>query len=435
MFVTIFISYLFGIMYGIILIAIMVAYIYFSFTAMSKAIQAQEIHNKLRAQASARMVDSLLNFETVKYFNNEKYEREHAANLLYQQEEAGIERFAQYTQVQMNQVLIIGIGFTFLTWLSGTSVYAGTMSVGDFVLINGYILGFIGPLHHFSYIMQIVRKGIEDMESIIKILHLEPEIEDMPQAHNIHISKAQITFEHIFFGYAPDRIILKNISFDVPAGKTIALVGPSGAGKSTIARLLFRFYDINAGNIKINGIDIRAISQQSLRKAIGIVPQDTVLFNDTIYYNIAYGNPHASQEEVKKAAELAHLGNFIQSLPQGYKTIVGERGLKLSGGEKQRVAIARVLLKKPSIYIFDEATSSLDSNTEKEIQKNLQEISVGTTTIIIAHRLSTIIYADEIYVLDCGQIIEHETHMQLLKEQGLYANLWQKQQHEYNAPN
>jgi len=290
-------------------------------------------------------------------------------------------------------------------------------------------LQFIMPLNNFGYIVHQVKKGMQDIATVIDILHLDPEIQDASHATDLACDTSNIVFENVSFSYH-DRMILKEISFMVPAGTTLAIVGQTGSGKSTISRLLFRFYDTQAGTIKINGHDIGQVTQQSLHKAIGIVPQDIVLFNDTLYYNIAYGNTDASQDDVKKAVHTAHLDLFIASLPDGYNTLVGERGLKLSGGEKQRVAIARALLKKPSIFIFDEATSALDSNTEREIQKNLQEIATGVTTIIIAHRLSTITNSDNIVVLDHGKIAEQGTHEQLLNIDGLYAQLWRKQQHE-----
>jgi ATP-binding cassette, subfamily B, heavy metal transporter len=428
--VIVIISYLYGLIFGGILLSIMVVYLLFSTIAMNKTVHAQKLHNEIRAQASGHMIDSLLNFETIKSFNNDQYEHKEVDTLLKQREDAGTRRLVLETLVQFGQFAFIGIGLLIMTWVSGKAAYTGIITVGDFVLINGYLLQFAMPLNHFGYITRQVQKGIQDMKAIIDIVHLEPEIKDAPNAQDLKITQAEVTFNDVYFGYAPDRLILKGLSFNVPAGKTIAIVGPSGSGKSTIARLIFRFYDVTEGSIILNGYDIRSVTQDSLHKAVGIVPQDTVLFNNTLYYNIAYGNPHASKQEVEQAARLAHLHNFIISLPEGYETTVGERGLKLSGGEKQRVAIARLLLKKPALYIFDEATSSLDTQTEREIQNNLEEISAGATTIIIAHRLSTVIHAHEILVLDHGTIREHGTHTQLLEQQGLYAQLWTKQQQE-----
>ena len=303
----------------------------------------------------------------------------------------------------------------------------GTMDVGDFILINSYLLQFVQPLSWFGYFLRKIRKGLTDMENILSLLDIKPDIVDAPGAYILRSDYAEIVFDHVSFGYEPNRLILKDISFKVPRGTSVAIVGPSGSGKSTIARLLFRFYDVTSGVLLINNHDVRLVTQESLQKLIGIVPQDTVLFNNTLFYNIAYGRPDASIEEVEEAARLAHLDFFIEQLPEGLQTTVGERGLKLSGGEKQRVAIARVLLKRPLVYLFDEATSALDTRTEREIQKNLEEISAGSTTLIIAHRLSTVTHADNIIVLEAGQIAEQGSHQQLLEKDGLYARLWKKQ--------
>ncbi len=422
--VTLLISYLYGLLYGCALLIVMGGYLACSIVAMKKEMIAQEIYNQKRAQATARIVDGLLNIETVKYFNNQHYEHEQADSLLKSQESSGISQFVASVKIQAGQALFVGLGLIYFTWVAGKAAYIGTIGIGDFVLINGYILQFIVPLNNFNYIIHQVKKGVQDLSTVIDILNLHPEVQDSSAAIDLIPNRSRIIFDNVSFGYQPNRMILKGISFTVPAGTTLAIVGQTGSGKSTISRLLFRFYDINTGNIKINDYDIRHITQQSLHAAIGIVPQDIVLFNDTLYYNIAYGNPCASETEVKKAATLAHLDSFINALPDGYNTMVGERGLKLSGGEKQRIAIARTLLKKPSVFIFDEATSSLDSNTEREIQKNLEEISTGVTTIIIAHRLSTIIKSDNIIVLDQGNIVEEGTHAQLLNLNGLYAQLW-----------
>jgi ABC-type transport system involved in Fe-S cluster assembly fused permease/ATPase subunit len=312
--------------------------------------------------------------------------------------------------------------------MAARGIMAGTMTIGDFVLVNTYLLQLYQPLNFFGFVYREIKQGLADMEKMFELLEIDREIADAPGARALEVAGATVAFEGIEFGYDPRRPILKGVSFTVPAGRTVAIVGPSGAGKSTISRLLFRFYDPNAGRILIDGQDISAITQASLRAAIGIVPQDTVLFNDTIFYNIAYGRPGASVEEVERAARLAHIHDFVLRLPDGYKTMVGERGLKLSGGEKQRVAIARTILKQPDILLFDEATSALDTHTEREIQANLREVSRGRTTLVIAHRLSTVIDADEIIVLDDGRIVERGRHGELLARRGAYAAMWTRQQ-------
>ncbi len=421
------ITILFGGMYGALLLAIMGGHSLVSVMGIRKSIQAQKIHNDKKSYASGRMVDSLLNYETVKYFNNEKYEHEHLEAAFKDQERAGVKRYTIEIWLELCQIGIIGIGLICLTWMSGKAVYENRMTVGNFVLINGYLLQFIMPLNYLGYVIFQVRKGFQDIESVYQVLLQKPEVQDVSHPLTLPKNVAEVVFNQVEFGYMPERIVLKDISFKIQAGQTVGIVGPTGSGKSTLARLLFRFYDTHKGTITMNGLDIRALSQESLHQAIGMVPQDPVLFNNSIYYNIAYGNPFASKTEVEEAAALAKLDSFIDSLPEGYQTIVGERGLKVSGGEKQRIAIARVLLKKPVLFIFDEATSSLDSTTEREIQKNLEEVSSGTTTMIIAHRLSTIQHANEIIVLDKGKIIEQGKHDQLLSMDGLYAKLWYQQ--------
>ena len=428
--VIILLAYLYGFVYSGALLLIMVFYLLFTIIALGKSVAVQEEYNDKRQEAGARIVDTLLNIETVKYFDNEKFEHTECDEILKEQEDAGVIKYQYDSWLQIGQNLIVGCGLMFLTWMSGNAVKNGIMTVGDFVLINGYLLQFIYPLNHFGYIVRSIRKGLNDVSSAMNLLTLKPEIKDSPTAIPLKIHSAEIVFDNVKFQYDERRPILKGISFTVPAGKSIAVVGATGSGKSTIARLLYRFYDVTSGRILINGHDIRSITQHSLHKAIGIVPQDTVLFNNTLYYNISYARPHASKEEIEQVIAMAHLDAFIKRLPDGYNTEVGERGLKLSGGEKQRVAIARVLLKKPAIYIFDEATSALDTHTEREIQNNLEEISVGATTLTIAHRLSTVINADNIIVLDHGIIAEQGTHEQLLEKNGLYAQLWQQQMHE-----
>ncbi|HBR70918.1 TPA: metal ABC transporter permease [Candidatus Dependentiae bacterium] len=420
-------TYLYGIFYSGILLLIMATYLSFSFLALDYSEKKQTVYNKKRSGASGRIIDSIFNFETVKYFNNEIYENEQCNNILQEQENAGTDKHIADTIVQLGQGLIIGLGLLIITFISGSAVIHKTMDISDFILINGYLLQFVMPLQHFGYVVRHVRKGLNDMQEALDLLTLQSEVQDKQNAINIITTQPSITFDNVSFGYEKRRIILKNISFTIPHGKTMAIVGPTGSGKSTLAKLLFRFYDVNEGCILVNDLDIRNITQSSLHKIIGVVPQDTVLFNNTLYYNVAYGQPEKSHQEIEHVVKLAHLDTFIKKLPDGYQTKVGERGLKLSGGEKQRVAIARTLLKNPSIFIFDEATSSLDTHTEQEIQKNIEEISTNATTLIIAHRLSTIVHADEIIVLDKGSIVERGTHQSLLKNNGLYRMLWEKQ--------
>lgn len=427
--VIILLTSFYGAFYSSGLALILVSYLFFSLFAMSYKTHKQTTYNKARASAGAFITDSLLNFETVKYFSNEYYDYEQCDNLLKTQENAGIAKNFSTTTVQICQSIVIGIGLVYMTLMTGNAVILGQMNVSDFVLINGYIWRFIMPLHQLGRILQQMHSGLNDMNDVMNLLEKTPEVQNTHNAIELKSNSIDITFDNVIFGYDKQRTILNGISFTVPAGKTVALVGASGTGKSTIARLLFRFYDINNGRILLDGHDLRDITQQSLHSLIGIVPQDTVLFNNTLYYNIAYGCPSACREEIEHAIKLAHLDEFIKKLSEGDQTVVGERGLKLSGGEKQRVAIARMLLKKPKIYVFDEATSSLDSYTEKEIQRNLEEISVGATTLIIAHRLSTVTNADEILVLDQGLIVERGNHQKLLALNGVYSNLWERQFH------
>jgi ATP-binding cassette subfamily B protein len=386
--------------------------------------------NALDSRANAQAVDSLLNYETVKYFNNERFEVERYDRTLRQWEEAAVRSQATMSLLNAGQGLIIAAGVTGIMILAARGVADGDMTLGDLVLVNTMMLQLFLPLNFLGVIYRSLNYALADMLQVFRLLDREPEIRDAPQARPLRVRRADVQFEDVHFAYQPERPILRGVSFGIPAGRRIAVVGPSGAGKSTLARLLFRFFDVDSGRILIDGQDIRAVTQESLRRAIGIVPQDTVLFNDTIFYNIAYARPGASRAEVEEAARLADLHDFIRSLPQGYDTVVGERGLKLSGGEKQRVAIARVILKRPPILIFDEATSSLDSRTEQAILGALRQVSARTTTLVIAHRLSTIVDADRILVLDQGRIVEQGTHAELLEAGGLYAGLWALQQEE-----
>jgi ATP-binding cassette subfamily B protein len=380
------------------------------------------------AEANTKAIDSLLNYETVKYFGNEELEAKRYDESLARYQQASIQNAHSLSCLNIGQGTIISIGLILVMLMAANGVRDGTMTIGDFVLVNAYLLQLYLPLNILGFAYREIKLALVNMEQLFTILQTESEIKDQPSAYPLHLSGGHIEFSHVYFAYHPDRPILKDINFHVPVGQTVAIVGASGAGKSTIARLLCRFYDVTAGTIRIDGQDIRTVTQESLRQAIGVVPQDTVLFNDTIYYNILYGRPTANQEDVEAAAKLAKIHDFILSLPHGYDTIVGERGLKLSGGEKQRIAIARVLLKQPAIFLFDEATSALDTHTEKAIQASLQEVSTGHTTLIIAHRLSTIIDADHILVLDAGTIVEQGTHHSLLKQEGRYAAMWKKQQ-------
>jgi ATP-binding cassette subfamily B protein len=384
--------------------------------------------NEADEEANTKAIDSLLNYETVKYFSNEEHESRRYDVALQRYEKAGVMSRTTLSMLNIGQAVIIAVGVTVMMGMAAKGVVAGRMTVGDFVLVNTYLIQLYLPLNFLGTVYREIRQALIDMEKMFNLLHVDVEVEDRPGAPPLRVERGEVTFENVEFGYDARRPILKGVSFTVPSGKTVAIVGPSGAGKSTISRLLFRFYDVNGGRVTIDGQDIRDVRQQSLRAAIGIVPQDTVLFNDTIYYNIAYGRPEATDAEVEQAAKLARIHEFVLALPDGYKSMVGERGLKLSGGEKQRVAIARTILKHPEILLFDEATSALDTHTEKEIQKSLREVSADRTTLVIAHRLSTVIHADEIIVLEDGRIVERGRHADLLARGGKYAAMWQRQQ-------
>ena len=402
-------------------------YTWFTIKASNWRISIRRQMNESDTEANTRAIDSLLNYETVKYFGNEDLEAKRFDSSMAGYEKAAIKTWISLGWLNFGQAVIFGAGMAVMMLMSAYEVMHGTQTLGDFVFINALLMQLSIPLNFIGSIYREVRQGLTDIEAMFDLLDVKQEVTDAPDAKPLIVKEGEIRFNHVEFSYDTNRQILKDIDFSVPAGKTVAIVGPSGAGKSTISRLLFRFYDVQKGSIMIDGQDIRSLTQKSLRNAIGMVPQDTVLFNDTIAYNIRYGRPDASDEEVKKAAEMAQIGDFIAQLPDGYQSMVGERGLKLSGGEKQRVAIARTILKAPPILILDEATSALDTATELEIQYALDVVSRGRTTLVVAHRLSTIIGADEILVLKGGRIIERGKHNELLAKGGLYASMWHKQ--------
>ncbi|WP_413504940.1 ABCB family ABC transporter ATP-binding protein/permease [Serratia grimesii] len=413
--------------FALAILATVGCYILFTVMAVSWRTRFRRELNQANADANTKSIDSLLNYETVKYFGNEDFEadRFNMSRRLY--EYAAIKNQFSFTALNLGQTAIISIGLIVMMAMAAQGIVQGRMTVGDFVLVNAYLLQLYQPLNFFGFIYAEVRQALIDMENMFDLLQEEQEIVDKPDAVTLQLKAGEVCFDSVSFGYDARRPILKNVSFTIPAGNTVAVVGASGAGKSTLSRLLFRFYDVNSGTISIDGQDIRSLKQASLRGAIGIVPQDTVLFNDTLGYNIGYGKTGSSQEEIERAARLAHIHDFIVSLPDGYETRVGERGLKLSGGEKQRVAIARTILKKPAILVFDEATSALDTQTEREIQSHLREVSRDHTTLVIAHRLSTVVDADEIIVLEAGEIVERGRHETLLASNGRYAAMWQNQ--------
>ncbi|CAO3353308.1 ABCB family ABC transporter ATP-binding protein/permease [Azospirillum melinis] len=408
-------------------------YILYTFFVSEWRIKFRRLMNDTDSKANTKAIDSLLNYETVKYFGNEEHEARRYDGALQSYEKAAVRSQQSLSLLNVGQSAIISLGLAAVMGMAAKGIVDGSMSLGDFVLVNTYLLQLYQPLNFFGVVYREIKQSLIDIESMVTLLAVDREVADGPDAKPLAVDGAELRFEAVEFGYDPRRPILKDVSFTVPAGRTVAIVGPSGAGKSTISRLLFRFYDVNGGRVLIDGQDIRGVTQSSLRASIGIVPQDTVLFNDTVFYNIAYGRPGASPAEVERAARLAHIHDFIMALPDGYQTTVGERGLKLSGGEKQRVAIARTILKDPAILLFDEATSALDTHTEREIQANLREVSRGRTTLVIAHRLSTVIDADEILVLEAGRVIERGHHSDLLAARGAYAALWARQQEASQA--
>ena len=405
-----------------------IAYVWFTFRVTEWRIRLRREMNEADNDANTKAIDSLLNYETVKYFGNEAHEARRFDQALAHYEGAAVKSRTSLSMLNSGQTVIVTLGITLMMVMAAQGVVAGTMTVGDFVMVNTYLIQLALPLGFLGTVYREIKQSLVDLEVMFGLLRSAPEVEDRPDAVPLAASGGAVVFDKVSFGYDPRRPILRDVSFEVPAGKTVAIVGPSGAGKSTISRILFRFYDVSGGRVLVDGQDIRAVTQDSLRAAIGIVPQDTVLFNDTVYYNVAYGRPGTDREEVEQAARLAQIHDFVQTLPDGYDSLVGERGLKLSGGEKQRVAIARTLLKNPCIFLFDEATSSLDSKTEREIQDSLRAVSRGRSTLVIAHRLSTVVDADQILVLEAGCIVERGRHEELLAARGAYAAMWERQQ-------
>ncbi|ASJ24498.1 ABCB family ABC transporter ATP-binding protein/permease [Laribacter hongkongensis] len=419
--------------FAVVTIGTIVAYITFTLTVTEWRMVFRRSMNDLDSKANSKAIDALLNYETVKYFGNERYEIQRYDGNLASWEDSAVKNQTSLNFLNAGQGVIIAAGVTLLMGLAADGVVKGTMSIGDLVLVNAYLIQLYAPLNFLGFVYREIKHSLADMERMFTLLDVGEEVADRPDAVTLDSRSVAIRFEHVDFGYDSKRQILHDVSFEIPAGHTVAVVGSSGAGKSTLSRLLFRFYDVNGGRISLNGRDLRDYSQASLRAHIGIVPQDTVLFNDSIYYNIAYGRPDASREEVIEAARAARIHEFVERLPDGYDTRVGERGLKLSGGEKQRVAIARTLLKNPPIMVFDEATSALDSETEKGIQSELTVISQDRTTLIIAHRLSTIVDADEIVVMEQGRIVERGNFRSLLEADGRFADMWRLQQQEEAA--
>ncbi len=420
--------YRYNVWFAVVTLSTIAIYIAFTLIITEWRTVFRRTMNDLDSRANSKAVDALINYETVKYFGNERYETERYDGNLASWERSAIKNQVSLSMLNAGQGVIIATGVTLIMWLAARGVVNHEMTVGDVVLVATFITQLWAPLHFLGFVYREIKHSLADMERMFTLLNVGAEVDDHPAAQTLAAKQVAIQFDKVGFGYDAKRQILHEVSFDIPAGHTVAVVGASGAGKSTLSRLLFRFYDVGSGAIRFNGTDIRELTQDSLRTHIGIVPQDTVLFNDSIYYNIAYGRPGASREEVIEAAKSAHIHDFVMSLPDGYDTTVGERGLKLSGGEKQRVAIARTILKNPPVLIFDEATSALDSRTEKAIQTELFDIAANRTTLIIAHRLSTIADADSIIVMEGGRIIERGHHRQLLAAGGRYAEMWRLQQ-------
>ncbi|WP_114970145.1 ABCB family ABC transporter ATP-binding protein/permease [Rhodoferax ferrireducens] len=429
--VTMVLSYLaikFDIWFALITIIALVFYIGFTVSVTEWRTKFRRQMNEMDSKAHSRAIDSLLNFETVKYFNNEEFEAKRYDENLEHYRLAALKSQRTLSLLNTGQQLIIATGLVAMLWRATQGVADGRMTLGDLVMVNAFMIQLYIPLGFLGVLYREIKQSLTDLDKMFTLMEREREIADVPGAQPLQVNGANVTFSHVYFAYEAARPILHDISFEIPSGKTVAVVGPSGSGKSTLARLLFRFYDVQQGQILIAGQDIKQVTQASVRQAIGIVPQDTVLFNDTVEYNIAYGKPGATREQVEEAARSAHIHNFISATPKGYDTMVGERGLKLSGGEKQRVAIARTLLKNPPILIFDEATSALDSANERAIQAELQSVAQNKTTLVIAHRLSTVVDAHEILVMEAGRILERGTHAELLALSGRYASMWALQQ-------
>jgi ATP-binding cassette subfamily B protein len=416
--------------FTVITVVSVVAYIGFTLKITEWRMKYRIAMNAMDSQANTQAIDSLLNYETVKYFGNEVHELRRYDDSLRHWEASAVKSQTSLSALNFGQAAIIAVAVTLIMVLAAQGVVSGSMTLGDLVLVNAFLLQLFIPLNFLGIVYSQLKHALADMQLMLDVLKRDPEITDRQDARELEAAGAEVRFENVSFGYDPDRPILHDVSFRIAPGRKVAVVGPSGAGKSTLARLLFRFYDVNGGRILVNGQDIREVTQDSLRRTIGIVPQDTVLFNESLYYNLAYARPGASREDIEQAARLASIHEFIMSLPKDYDTVVGERGLKLSGGEKQRVAIARAILKQPRILVFDEATSSLDSHSEQLILEALREVAAHHTTLAIAHRLSTITDADDILVMDAGRIVEQGTHQALLARAGLYANMWALQQEE-----
>ncbi|MGA9603605.1 MAG: ABC transporter ATP-binding protein/permease [Methyloceanibacter sp.] len=421
------VAYYFGWIYVLVVLVTVALYVWFTFSASERRIEIRRDMNESDTEAHSKAVDSLLNYETVKYFGNEEHEARRFDSSMGRYVNAAIRTYTSLGFLNTGQAIIFTVGTVICMLLAARDVSRGVLTIGGFVMINAILMQLYLPLNFMGMVYREIKQGLIDIETMFALLQEPAEVLDRPGAKPLHVTKGEIKFENVSFAYDPERQILKHVSFEVPAGKMVAIVGPSGAGKSTISRILFRFYDISSGRVLIDGQNIKNVTQSSLRAALGMVPQDTVLFNDTIEYNIRYGRPDAPAAEVREAARNAQIHDFIMTLPQGYHSLVGERGLKLSGGEKQRVAIARTILKSPPILMLDEATSALDSHTEKDIQDALDRVARDRTSLVIAHRLSTVVHADNIIVLDHGEIVEQGTHPELLAKGGLYASLWARQ--------